>query len=105
MAYRLLFDTIKKYRVSLSELENIVPGEFWMKRFASDGVWGNPHPPKKIKKLSPERQPFFTCIFPAKDHGLSCTSQAGVYSETSLLSREEPQDVSLHNRQRVCGQQ
>ncbi|MFN3660777.1 MAG: J domain-containing protein [Brevinematales bacterium] len=47
IAYRLLFETFKKYRISLSDMENSVPGEFWLKRFASDGVWGNPQPPKK----------------------------------------------------------
>ncbi|MCX7882772.1 MAG: J domain-containing protein [Brevinematales bacterium] len=46
-AYRTLFEAFKVYRVSLEDLETLGPKEFWMKRFASDGVWGNPHPPQK----------------------------------------------------------
>ncbi len=41
-AYQLVLSLFKHYRVTVDELESSVPGEFWMKHFASDGVWGNP---------------------------------------------------------------
>lgn len=41
-AYRMLYNTLQKYPIALADLESLVPAEFWRKRFASDGVWGEP---------------------------------------------------------------
>ncbi|URA10658.1 J domain-containing protein [Thermospira aquatica] len=41
-AYKLVFSYVKHYRITVNALESSVPEEFWMKHFASDGVWGNP---------------------------------------------------------------
>lgn len=46
-AYRLLYVAMVKHCIRLDDLEATTPGEFWMRRFASDGVWGNPQEKKK----------------------------------------------------------